>query len=154
MDVSLLDKILGRPLTSSEAKKEELTVATGVPVLGLDALASTAYGPEAALTILVPLGTVGLRYMPMITLAILALLVTLYLSYRQTAAAYPEVVAHTLSRKRTSEFAPASLPARHCCLITYSTLPWEFRPASTRCFQRFRGCTDTGCRFACWCSLC
>ena len=90
MDVSLLDKILGRPLKSSEAKKEELTVATGVPVLGLDALASTAYGPEAALTILVPLGTVGLRYMPMITLAILALLVTLYLSYRQTAAAYPD----------------------------------------------------------------
>ena len=90
MDVSLLDKILGRPLKSSEAKKEELTVVTGVPVLGLDALASTAYGPEAALTILVPLGTVGLRYMPMITLAILALLVTLYLSYRQTAAAYPD----------------------------------------------------------------
>src|SRR5437764_12827708 len=86
---SLLDKILGRPLKSSEAKKEELTVATGVPVLGLDALASTAYGPEAALTILVSLGTIGLHYMPMITLGILALLVTLYLSYRQTAAAYP-----------------------------------------------------------------
>src|SRR5438132_6143479 len=47
IDMSLLDKILGRPLKSSEAKKEKLTVATGVPVLGLDALASTAYGPEA-----------------------------------------------------------------------------------------------------------
>ena len=88
--MSLLDKILGRPLRSTEAKKEELTVATGVPVLGLDALASTAYGPEAALTILVSLGTIGLHYMPMITLGILALLVTLYLSYRQTAAAYPD----------------------------------------------------------------
>src|SRR5881392_828659 len=86
---SLLDKILGRPLKSSERKKEELTVATGVPVLGLDALASTAYGPEAALTILMPLGVAGLHYMPMITLAILALLVTLYFSYRQTIAAYP-----------------------------------------------------------------
>jgi hypothetical protein len=80
VDVSLLDKILGRPLKSSESKKEELTVATGVPVLGLDALASTAYGPEAALTILLPLGMVGLHRMPMITLAILALLATLYLS--------------------------------------------------------------------------
>ncbi len=88
--MSLLDKILGRPLRSTEAKKEELTVATGVPVLGLDALASTAYGPEAALTILVSLGTIGLHYMPMITLGILALLVTLYPSYRQTAAAYPD----------------------------------------------------------------
>jgi amino acid transporter len=88
-DVSLLDKIFGRPLRSSEAAKEKLGVATGVPVLGLDALASTGYGPEAALTILVPLGMTGLRYMPIITLGILALLVTLYVSYRQTAAAYP-----------------------------------------------------------------
>jgi len=87
--VSLLDKLLGRPLKSSETKKEELGVATGVPVLGLDALASTAYGPEAALTILVPLGMTGLHYMPMVTIGILALLATLYMSYRQTAAAYP-----------------------------------------------------------------
>jgi len=87
--VPLLDKILGRPLKSSERKKEELTAATSGPVLGLDALASTAYGPEAALAILMPLGVTGLHYMPMITLAILALLVTLYLSYRQTTAAYP-----------------------------------------------------------------
>jgi amino acid transporter len=87
---SLLDKILGRPLKTSERKKEELTVVTGVPVLGLDALASTAYGPEAALTILVTLGVAGLHYMPMITVGILALLVALYLSYRQTAAAYPD----------------------------------------------------------------
>src|SRR5205814_4367446 len=89
VDVSLLDKLLGRPLKSSETKKEELGVATGVPVLGLDALSSTAYGPEAALTILVPLGMTGLHYMPMVTIGILALLATLYMSYRQTAAAYP-----------------------------------------------------------------
>jgi amino acid transporter len=86
---SLLDKILGRPLKSSEASKEKLSVAIGVPVLGLDALASTAYGPEAALTILVPLGMTGLHYMPTVALGILALLATLYMSYRQTAAAYP-----------------------------------------------------------------
>jgi amino acid transporter len=87
--VGLLDKILGRPLKSSERKKEALTVVTGVPVLGLDALASTAYGPEAALTILVSLGVAGLRYMPMITIGILVLLSALYFSYRQTAATYP-----------------------------------------------------------------
>jgi amino acid transporter len=85
----LLDKILGRPLASSEEAKEELSVATGVPVLGLDALASTGYGPEAVLTILLPLGVLGLRYMPIIILAIVVKLATLYLSYRQTAAAYP-----------------------------------------------------------------
>jgi amino acid transporter len=87
--MSLLDKILGRPLRSSEAEKEELSVVTGVPVLGLDALSSTAYGPEAALTVLIPLGAVGLNYLPIITFAILALLAMLYVSYRQTIAAYP-----------------------------------------------------------------
>src|SRR6266849_10363032 len=87
--MSLLDKILGRPLRSSEAAKEELGVLTGVPVLGLDALSSTAYGPEAALTILVAAGALGLNYLPLITIVILALLGMLYVSYRQTIAAYP-----------------------------------------------------------------
>ena len=87
--MSLLDKILGRPLALSERAKESLSIWTGVPVLGLDALASTGYGPEAALTILVPLGLAGLQYFPIIAVIILIELTTLYLSYRQTAAAYP-----------------------------------------------------------------
>ncbi len=87
--MSLADKIFGRPLASSERAKESLSIWTGVPVLGLDALASTGYGPEAALTILVPLGLAGLKYFPVIAVFILIELTTLYLSYRQTAAAYP-----------------------------------------------------------------
>jgi amino acid transporter len=88
--VSLLfDRILGRALKSSEKRKQELSVVTGVPVLGLDAVSSVAYGPEAALTILVPAGLVGLRFMPMITVSIVVLLTILYFSYRQTIAAYP-----------------------------------------------------------------
>jgi amino acid transporter len=86
---SLFDKIFGRALKSSERRKQELSVVTGVPVLGLDALSSVAYGPEAALTILIPAGLVGLRFMPMITGSILVLLAILYVSYRQTIAAYP-----------------------------------------------------------------
>ena len=87
--MSLLDKILGRPLASWEKEKESLSVWTGVPVLGLDALASTGYGPEAGLTILLPLGLLGLKYFPIIVIIIVVKLLTLYLSYRQTAAAYP-----------------------------------------------------------------
>jgi amino acid transporter len=86
---SLFDKIFGRALKSSERRKQELGVVTGVPVLGLDALSSVAYGPEAALTILIPAGLVGLRFMPIITGSILVLLAILYVSYRQTIAAYP-----------------------------------------------------------------
>ena len=62
----ITDIILGRPLASSEAQEQKLTVFTGLPVLGLDALASTGYGPEAALTVLVPLGEVGLRRFPFV----------------------------------------------------------------------------------------
>jgi amino acid transporter len=87
--MSLADIILGRPLATTEEHKEELTVVTGVPVLGLDALASTGYGPEAALIVLLPAGLAGLRQFPIIMIAIVLKLASLYLSYQQTAAAYP-----------------------------------------------------------------
>jgi amino acid transporter len=58
-------------------------------VLGLDALASASYGPEALLTVLLPLGSVGLGYLRPLVGAILILLAVVALSYRQTIAAYP-----------------------------------------------------------------
>ena len=68
--MSILDKIIGRPLASWEGENESLSVWTGVPVLGLDALASTGYGPEAALTVLMPLSVPGLHYFPVIVIFI------------------------------------------------------------------------------------
>ena len=44
--------VLGRPLANREGRRSEIGVGEGVPALGLDGLSSTAYGPEAALTIL------------------------------------------------------------------------------------------------------
>ena len=112
--MSLIDKIFGRPLRSSEISKEQLTWSTGVTVLGLDALSSTAYGPEAALTILVPLGALGLRYLPFINLALIVLLGLLFFSYRQTIAAYPNgggayIVAKENLGQHASLLAAASL---------------------------------------------
>ena len=57
--------------------------------MGLDGLGSSAYGPEAALTILIPLGAEGLHLIQPIMAAILVLLALLYFSYRQTIEAYP-----------------------------------------------------------------
>jgi hypothetical protein len=48
---SVLDFLLGRPLSSDENLKEQVGPSAGVPVFGLDALSSAGYGPEAALTI-------------------------------------------------------------------------------------------------------
>jgi amino acid transporter len=87
--MSLLDKLLGRPLASGEQGKQKIGFLSGVPTFGLDGLSSAAYGPEAALTILLPLGAVGLVYIGPIILVILVLLSILYFSYRQTIAAYP-----------------------------------------------------------------
>src|SRR6202030_2720731 len=54
-----------------------------------DALSPAAYGPEAALTVLLPLGAAGLTLILPITIAIVILLGIVYVSYRQTIAAYP-----------------------------------------------------------------
>jgi amino acid transporter len=87
--MSLLRFLLGRPLASSEQSEQKIGVVAGVPALGLDAISSSAYGPEAALTVLIPLGAAGLHYIGPLTVAILGLLGLLYVSYRQTIAAYP-----------------------------------------------------------------
>ncbi len=87
--MSLINTIFGRPLASNEAGEQRIGTAAGVPTFGLDALSSAAYGPEAALTVLLPLGAAGLTLIFPITVAIVILLGIVYVSYRQTIAAYP-----------------------------------------------------------------
>src|SRR5215211_5655463 len=81
--------ILGRRLATHEQDEQKIGVVAGVPAIGLDALASSSYGPEATLTILIPVGAAGVAYVGPVILVILALLAILYFSYRQTIAAYP-----------------------------------------------------------------
>ena len=87
--MAILDLVLGRPLSSAEDKDERVGPFAGVSVFGLDALSSAAYGPEAALTILIPLGVAGLRFSLPITITVSSILTIVYFSYRQTIAAYP-----------------------------------------------------------------
>jgi amino acid transporter len=83
------DKIFGKPLATSEERAEQIGVGGGIPIFGLDALTSAAYGPEAALALLIPLGVAGTQYLLPIVISILILLVIVYFSYRQTISAYP-----------------------------------------------------------------
>src|ERR1051325_9354822 len=87
--MALTDFLFGRHLASDEEGEQRVGVLAGIPMLGLDALGSAAYGPEAALTLLIPLGAVGLGYIGPISAVIIALLLVVYFSYRQTIAAYP-----------------------------------------------------------------
>jgi amino acid transporter len=87
--MSFFDVLFGRPLANSEQRAEHVGPAAGVPIFGLDALSSAAYGPEAALTLLIPLGVLGVQYIVPVSLAIIILLVIVFFSYRQTIDAYP-----------------------------------------------------------------
>jgi amino acid transporter len=86
---NLLNLLLGRPLATSEERAEHIGPMAGIPIFGLDALSSAAYGPEAALTLLIPLGLLGVKEIVPISAAILTLLAIVYFSYRQTIEAYP-----------------------------------------------------------------
>jgi amino acid transporter len=76
-------------LATYEEGEQRVGVLAGIPMLGLDALGSAAYGPEAALTLLMPLGAMGVSYIGPISTLIIILLLVVYFSYKQTIAAYP-----------------------------------------------------------------
>jgi len=87
--MSLLQFVAGKPLATSEERAEHIGPISGIPVFGLDALSSAAYGPEAALTLLIPLGMAGVAHIVPISFAIIALLAIVFFSYCQTIDAYP-----------------------------------------------------------------
>ena len=87
--MSIGDYLFGRRLATYEEGEQRVGVWAGIPMLGLDALGSAAYGPEAALTLLIPLGAMGIGYIGPISALIIILLFVVYVSYRQTIAAYP-----------------------------------------------------------------
>lgn len=81
--------LFGKPLRSDAEAEEQIGPLQGIPVLGLDALASASYGPEAALTILLVIGAAASQQIVPVSAAIIALLLIVFFSYRQTIAAYP-----------------------------------------------------------------
>src|ERR1700674_1188942 len=87
--MNILDLLVGKPIKTSDERAEQIGVQEGIPIFGLDALSSAAYGPEAALSLLIPIGLLGVQYIVPISAAIITLLVIVYFSYRQTIAAYP-----------------------------------------------------------------
>jgi len=116
--MSLFRLLMGRRLASEEQSSQKIGVFSGLPALGLDGLSSAAYGPEAALAILLPLGATGLVYIGPITLVILALLTILYVSYRQTIAAYPvNGGSYTVAKENLGTWA--SLLAAAALMIDY-----------------------------------
>src|SRR5208337_3408475 len=87
--MNILDLVVGKPIKTSDERAEKIGSLQGIPIFGLDGLSSAAYGPEAALSLLIPLGLLGVQYIVPISAAIITLLIIVYFSYRQTIAVYP-----------------------------------------------------------------
>jgi len=103
--MSLIDVLLGKPLATSEERAEQIGAAAGIPIFGLDALSSAAYGPEAALTLLIPLGAAGIAYIWPVSVSIIVLLAIVYFSYLQTIQAYPSGGgSYTVARENLGDF--------------------------------------------------
>ena len=137
--MAFVDIVLGRRLSNRDQDTRKIGWFEAVPAMGLDGLGSSSYGPEAALTILIPLGTASLAWVGPVMVPVVVLLAILYLSYRQTIAAYPtNGGAYTVAKENLGQ--DASLLAAAALMVDYilnvavgisagvgaltSTLPW------------------------------
>jgi len=109
----------GRRLKTNEAHSQQVTPLAGIPILGLDALGSASYGPEAALTILIPLGMLGLNYVREIIAAILVLLAILFFHIGKPSRPIRTAAALTPSRRKISANTPVFSQRRRCCWTTF-----------------------------------
>jgi amino acid transporter len=82
--------LIGRPLSTREFEHQRLPKRLAIGVFSTDAIASTAFATQEILVVLVPAaGMAALGYLVPISLLVVALLVIVVLSYRQTLYAYP-----------------------------------------------------------------
>ena len=83
---------IGNPIATSEDHHQRISKKVALPVFASDAISSTAYATEEILIVFLSLGAVGMAAYSMlvpISLMVVALLVIVVTSYRQTIFAYP-----------------------------------------------------------------
>lgn len=82
--------LIGRPLKNEALDDEKFSELWGLPILASDALSSVAYAGEEILLALIPaIGLLSYSKYGYVTSAIIALVIILALSYRQTIESYP-----------------------------------------------------------------
>jgi amino acid transporter len=86
---SLSHWLIGRPLPTADAPHQTIGKAIGLAVFASDALSSTAYATQEIMIILAVAGTMAFGYVFPISLAIVALMTIVTISYEQTIHAYP-----------------------------------------------------------------
>jgi hypothetical protein len=80
---------IGHPLQTGDAPKQTIGKAIGLAVFASDALSSTAYATQEIMIIMAAAASTGLSYVFPISIAIVALMTIVTISYEQTIHAYP-----------------------------------------------------------------
>ncbi|HEY5903998.1 MAG TPA: APC family permease [Anaerolineales bacterium] len=86
---SLRSWFIGRPLSTADAPHQTIGKLVGLAVFASDALSSTAYATQEILGVLAAAGAIAYGYLFPVSLAIVALLAVVTISYEQTIHAYP-----------------------------------------------------------------
>ncbi|MFA5775031.1 MAG: APC family permease [Ilumatobacteraceae bacterium] len=112
---------IGRPIATSEDAHQRLSKKVALPVFASDAISSTAYATEEILIVFLSLASAGYaaytRLVP-ISLVVIALLIIVVSSYRQTIFAYPSGGgSYLVSRENLGEYP--SLVAGGSLLVDY-----------------------------------
>jgi amino acid transporter len=81
--------VLGRPVRSDRVGESLLPKRLALPIFSSDPISSVAYATQEILIVLTLAGTAFLYLAPWVAMAVVLLLVTVVLSYRQVVRAYP-----------------------------------------------------------------
>src|SRR5574338_1520665 len=117
--------LIGRPLSTADAPHQTIGKAVGLAVFASDALSSTAYATQEILGILSVVGSLAHNYVFPISIAIVALLTIVTISYEQTIHAYPSgggayIVARDNLGEAPAQVAGASLLTDYILTVAVS----------------------------------
>jgi amino acid transporter len=117
--------LFGRPLPSDAELGERLPKWKALPVFSSDVMSSVAYASGASMFILLGAGTSALAYLMPLSFVVVALLLIVTFSYRQTIRAYPNgggsyIVAHANLGTVAGLVAAASLLVDYVLTVAVS----------------------------------
>lgn len=117
--------LLGRPLATADAPHQTVSKRVGLAVFASDALSSTAYATQEILVILAAAGIGAFALAFPISIAIVALLIIVTISYEQTIHAYPSgggayIVSRDNLGDRAAQIAGAALLTDYILTVSVS----------------------------------
>ncbi len=139
----LKHRLLGAPLHSKELEDQRLGKPTGLAIMASDNLSSSAYATEEMLHVLIPVvGLAAFSLVLPITVALLAMLGLLILSYRETIKAYPSSGGAYLVTRDAFGIVPAQVAGAALLIGYLLTVAVSVSAGSAALISSFEGLTS------------